>query len=168
MFSLFKSSEKVPEIVSEKNCVYAPVSGKVIQLNAVSDGMFAKELLGKGIAIEPNSDVIYAPISGKITAAPKSCHAVAMTSPDGVEVLIHIGFNTVELKGQYFKTSISKGDEVKAGQKLIEFNRAKIRKAGYDITIPVVITNSDDYTDVSTVTDKDVTVLEKVIQVKQQ
>lgn len=163
MIHLFK---KKPMITPEKNCVYAPVSGVAKPLAEVSDEMFSKEFMGKGIAIEPDSDVVYAPISGKITAAPKSRHAVAVSSPDGVEVLIHIGINTVDLNGEYFKGYVTKGEEVHAGQKLIEFDRKKINAVGYDVITPVIVTNSDDYEEVLTVTGRHVSEMEKVIEVK--
>lgn len=163
MIHLFK---KKPMITPEKNCVYAPVSGLAKPLAEVNDKMFSQGLLGKGIAIEPEADAVYAPISGKITVAPKSCHAVAVTSSDGMEVLVHIGINTVDLNGKFFKGFAAKGDEVRAGQKLIEFDRKKIRAAGYDIITPVIVANSDDYEDVLTITGRQVSDLEKVIEVK--
>lgn len=165
MISFFKK-KKESTIIPEMNCVYAPVSGIAKPLAEVDDKMFAEELLGKGLAIEPDSDTIYAPVSGRITVAPKSCHAIGILSPDGMEVLIHVGINTVNLKGKYFKGFVSKGDEVHAGQKLIEFDRKAVKEAGYDVITPVIITNSDDYEEVSTVTGKEVSEFEKVIEVK--
>ena len=165
MISFFKKKKEFT-ITPEKNCVYAPVSGTAKPLAEVDDKMFAEELLGKGLAIEPDSDTIYAPVSGRITVAPKSCHAIGILSPDGMEVLIHVGINTVNLKGKYFKGFASKGDEVHAGQKLIEFDRKAVKEAGYDVITPVIITNSDDYEEVSTVTGKEVSEFEKVIEVK--
>lgn len=163
MIHFFK---KKPTVTPEKNCVYAPVSGTAKPLAEVNDKMFAEGLLGKGLAIEPNADIIYAPVSGRITVAPKSRHAVGILSQDGMEILIHIGIDTVELKGKYFKGFVSKGDEIYAGQKLIEFDREAVKEAGYDVITPVVITNSDDYGEIVPVTGKTVTELEKVIEAK--
>ncbi len=163
MINIFK---KKPTITSEKNCVYAPVSGTAKPLSEVDDKMFAEGLLGKGLAIEPDANTIYAPISGKVTVAPKSCHAVGISSPEGMEVLIHVGINTVDLKGKYFKGFVSKGDEVHAGQKLIEFDLKAVKEAGYDVITPVIITNSHDYKEIVAVTGKLVSELEKVIEVR--
>ncbi|MEY8354270.1 PTS glucose transporter subunit IIA [Lachnospiraceae bacterium 54-53] len=163
MIHLFK---KKPMITPEKNCVYAPVSGEAKPLSKVSDQMFSKELMGKGIAIEPDSDTIYAPVSGRVTAAPGSRHAVAVTSSDGVEILVHVGINTVDLNGEYFKGYVSKGEEVQAGQKLIEFDRKRIIAAGYDVITPVIVANTDDYEEVLTVSGRHVSEMEKVIEVK--
>ncbi len=158
--------KKKPKITPEKNCVYAPVSGTAKPLAEVDDKIFADGLLGKGLAIEPDEGVIYAPVSGKVTVAPKSCHAVGISSPEGIEVLVHVGINTVDLKGKHFRGFVSKGDEVYAGQKLIEFDRQALKEAGYDIITPVIVTNSDDYEVIVTVTGQPVTELEKVIEVK--
>jgi glucose-specific phosphotransferase system IIA component len=166
MFNFLKTKKKEATITLEKNCIYAPISGNLIKLSEVNDDMFARELLGKGLAIQPDTNTIYAPISGKVMAAPKTCHAVAISSSDGMEVLIHIGINTVDLKGKYFKGFVSKGEEVKAGQKLIEFDMENIKKAGYDVITPVIITNSDDYKEIIAVTGKHVSALEKIIEVK--
>lgn len=165
MFDFLKK-KKAPFIDPERNCVYAPVSGEAKPLSEVNDKMFSQELMGKGLAIEPDSNVIYAPVSGKVTVAPKSCHAVAIASPDGLEVLIHIGINTVDLKGKYFQGFVTKGDEVQAGQKLIEFDREKVKEAGYDIITPVIVTNSGDYGAVEAAAGKHVSGLEKVITVR--
>lgn len=163
MIQLFK---KKPAITPEKNCVYAPVAGFVKPLSEVNDMMFSQEALGKGIAIEPEGDIIYAPISGKVAVATSSCHAVAIVSQDGMEVLIHIGLNTVELAGKFFKIFVEKDQEVQAGQKLVEFNRKKVQEAGYDIITLVIITNTHDYEDVNTITGRSVSELEKIIEVK--
>lgn len=166
MTNVFKSSENISEIAPQKNMVYAPISGKTVKLSMVNDKLIAQELLGKGIAIEPDSDIVYAPISGQITAVTKSGHAIAIESPDGIEVLVHVGINTVELKGKYFKCLVSKGDEVKAGQKLILFDRTKIRKAGYDIVTPLIITNSDDYARITTTLEQYVNTMDFAISVQ--
>lgn len=166
MFNFLTQSNNNLKITPEKNCIYAPVSGVSVPLACVNDQMFSRELLGKGLAIKPDSNVIYAPVSGTVAVAPKSCHAVALLSPDGLEVLVHIGINTVELKGKYFKRFVSKGDNVKAGQKLIEFDREKIKAKGYDVVTPIIITNSANYLKIHLVTGRHVLALEKIAEVQ--
>lgn len=120
----------------------APLKGKVIELSEVADETFAQEILGKGAAIVPETNLLVAPANGRIENIPQSKHAVAMTTDSGVEVLMHIGMDTVNLKGKHFKTFVSEGDRVKLGDPLIEFDAAAIKKEGYDLTTPVVVTNS--------------------------
>lgn len=120
----------------------APLKGKVIELSEVADETFAQEILGKGAAIVPETNLLVAPADGRIENIPQSKHAVAMTTDSGVEILMHIGMDTVNLKGKHFKTFVSEGDRVKLGDPLIEFDAAAIKKEGYDLTTPVVVTNS--------------------------
>lgn len=124
--------------------VAAPLTGDVLNLAEVSDPMFAGGKLGSGMAIVPTEGRLVAPFDGKVIVSFPSGHAFAVRSiaPDGtkVDVLMHIGFDTVELKGEHFRPLAQKGDEVKAGETLCEFDIPAIRAAGYDITTPVVVT----------------------------
>lgn len=137
-------SEKEPQPEPEKNTVYSPLKGQAILLSQVKDETFAGEVLGKGAAIIPEEGKVYAPFDGKVDTVFETKHAVGLTSSDGVEVLIHVGLNTVELGGKFYEAHVKEGDTVKAGQLLISFSIEDIRKAGYDITTPVIVTNSDD------------------------
>lgn len=137
-------SEKEPQPEPEKNTVYSPLKGQAILLSQVKDETFAGEVLGKGAAIIPEEGKVYAPFDGKVDTIFETKHAVGLTSSDGVEVLIHVGLNTVELGGKFYEAHVKEGDTVKAGQLLISFSIEDIRKAGYDITTPVIVTNSDD------------------------
>lgn len=147
----------------EKNTVAAPISGKVIPVTEVKDETFAGECLGKGIGILPAEGRVYAPVNGVITTLFDTKHAVGITGEDGLELLIHIGINTVELGGKYYDTHVSEGEQVKAGTLLITFDMDRIMEAGYDLTSPVVVTNSDDYAKVEAAALGDIKAGEKVI-----
>lgn len=125
-----------------------PVNGKVIPLSEVKDEMFAQEALGKGAAVVPADGKICAPCDGVVTAVYPTGHAIGITSKEGAEVLIHIGMDTVTLDGKGFKVHAKEGQAVKCGELLIEADLNVIKAAGFDITTPVVITNTDDYAEV--------------------
>jgi sugar PTS system EIIA component len=137
MFDFFKKKE-------DTLTLYRPVEGKVIDISEVKDDMFADKMMGDGVAIEPESNDILSPCDGKILLVPKTLHAVALVSSNGVEILIHIGIDTVELKGQGFTSYVNAGDMVKRGDKLISFDREYIMREGKPLTTPIVITNADD------------------------
>lgn len=123
----------------------SPMSGKCIPINEVNDPTFKEELLGKGIAVIPSNGKVYAPADGKIIMVFPTGHAVNMITKDGIELLIHIGMDTVKLKGKYFTAKAKEGDSVKKGDLLIEVDIEGIEKEGYETTTPVVVTNSGDF-----------------------
>ena len=133
------------EETSGETAVSAPVAGEAIPLSRVKDETFAGEILGKGMAIIPSEGRVFAPFDGTVETIFPTGHAVALKSDDGAEVLIHIGMDTVKLDGKYFTARVKDGDAVKKGDLLVEFDREKIMEAGYDVTTPVVVTNSGDY-----------------------
>ena len=135
----------LPEITCEKGKVYAPIKGKVIPSAQIPDETFAQGVLGEGIGIEPELGVVYAPFDGEISSTTDTKHAIGISSPDGIELLIHVGVNTVAMNGDGFELFCAEGDKVKAGQKLMTFNIEKIKAAGYPTTTAVLVTNSDDY-----------------------
>jgi glucose-specific phosphotransferase system IIA component len=124
--------------------LYRPVKGKVIDISEVQDNMFSDKLMGDGVAIEPEGDTILAPCDGKILLVPKTLHAVAIEASNGAEILVHIGIDTVELKGQGFSSHVNAGEMVKRGDKLISFDREYIGRGGKPLTTPIVITNADE------------------------
>ncbi|MGX7149069.1 beta-glucoside-specific PTS transporter subunit IIABC [Enterococcus ureasiticus] len=141
--------------ISEANTIteiVAPIKGDVVALTAVEDGMFSEEILGKGIAIKPVEGIVYAPVSGTVTALFDSKHAIGLTSDSGVELLIHIGIDTVQLNGVGYEYFVEKGQNIEIGDKLIEFDLEKIAEKGYNIITPVVVTNSADFGDIITLT----------------
>lgn len=125
--------------------VEAPVKGKVKPIESVEDDVFSREVIGKSVAIEPIGHNIYAPVTGTVTSVFPTKHAVGITSDNGVEVLIHVGIDTVKLGGAPFTSAIAQGDHVKSGDIIGTFDLSQIIEAGYDPTTIVVITNTDDY-----------------------
>ncbi|MGO2750663.1 MAG: beta-glucoside-specific PTS transporter subunit IIABC [Pseudoclavibacter sp.] len=123
----------------------SPLAGDVIPLTEVNDAVFSAEILGKGIAVRPTDGKLVAPISGTVTSMLDTKHAIGITSPDGVEVLVHVGLDTVKLNGEHFTALIEQGDEVEAGQALLEVDLDAITAAGYDTTTPIVILNSNKF-----------------------
>ncbi|MDE5052431.1 PTS glucose transporter subunit IIA [Niallia taxi] len=114
-------------------------------MTEVKDSTFSKKLIGDGIAIYPDQNKIVAPFDGEIEAFCDSKHATGLKSDDGIEILIHIGWETVNLNGQYFTGHVKKGDRVKKGDVLISFDKEAIKEAGCDLVTPVIVTNSGDY-----------------------
>jgi len=128
-----------------ENDVLAPLSGTVLALHDVPDATFASGLLGQGIAIIPSENKVVAPFSGEVASLFKTHHAIGLLSDSGIEVLIHVGIDTVKLDGEHFIAHVKQGDRVQAGDLLVEFDRAAIIEAGYDLATPIIISNSDDY-----------------------
>lgn len=128
--------------------IHSPIKGKVIPLQDVKDRAFASEALGKGIGIIPEENTISAPVTGEVVTLFPTHHAIGIKTEYGIEVLIHIGIDTVELNGKYFESMIKQGDHVEMGQEIIQFDREAIQKEGYDNTVIMVITNSHDYLDI--------------------
>lgn len=128
--------------------IVSPLKGKVLALQDVQDGAFASGILGKGAAILPEEGVLYAPVDGVVATLFPSLHAIGIVGENGVEVLMHVGFDTVQLNGTGFHACIKQGDHVVAGQKLLEFDMEVIQNAGYCLETPIIITNSADYLDV--------------------
>lgn len=123
----------------------SPLAGSVIPLSEVDDAVFSAGILGEGVAIRPTDGKVLAPIAGVVTALLDSKHAVGIRGDDGVEVLVHVGLDTVQLEGTPFTAHVAVDDRVVAGQLLIEADLAAITAAGYDTTTPVLVTNSADF-----------------------
>ena len=136
---------------NKETIIYAPVSGKVICREDIPDETFASGIMGEGVGIKPEEEIIVAPFDGEITSVVDTGPAVGLTSSDGVELLIHVGVDTVKMQGDGFQVFVTEGQKVKTGEKLLKFDRDKIRKAGYSDTTAVLVTNSDDYSSVKTV-----------------
>ena len=133
----------------KKEVIPAPIQGRILPLSEVSDAAFSQEVLGKGMAVEPERGVAVSPVDGVVERLFPTKHAIGVTSDSGVELLIHIGMDTVRLDGQHFTAFVKEGDRVTAGQKLVEFDMEAIRAAGYSLVTPVVVTNTEDYLDVA-------------------
>ncbi len=135
--------EASPAMETEAGCVYAPVEGTVIPYSEIPDATFASGALGKGVGIVPVKGEVVAPFDGEISMFFDTRHAIGLMSRDGIEILIHVGINTVELNGEHFKALKESGDKVRAGEKLLEFDMAAIRAAGYDLTTAVLISEPE-------------------------
>ncbi|MGO3609324.1 MAG: PTS sugar transporter subunit IIA, partial [Enterococcus sp.] len=131
-----------------KLLIKAPVKGKNVALSNVSDKAFSSSALGKGLGIEPEEDTIHAPVNGEVVSLFPTNHAIGIKTDYGVEILIHIGINTVELDGKYFETFVKQGDKVSVGDAILKADMAGIRGEGYDPVVITVITNTADYLDV--------------------
>ena len=130
--------------------VASPLVGQVIPLSEVNDPVFASEAMGKGCAVIPTEGKVYAPFDGTIVGLLDSHHAVGIESENGIEILIHVGMDTVKLNGKHFTCHIEDGQHVKCGQLLLEFDIDAIKKEGYEVVTPIVITNSDEFTEITT------------------
>ena len=148
----------------EEKEIESPLAGTVIPLSEVHDEVFASEMMGKGCAVIPEEGKVYAPFDGKVVGLLDSHHAVGMESTDGVEVLIHVGMDTVKLNGRCFTIHVEEGEQVKKGQLLLEFGIPGIKEAGYEVTTPIIITNSDEFNDVETKAKGKVTVGTKLLE----
>lgn len=124
--------------------VYMPTTGNVITLKNIADGVFSEGVLGPGCGIEPDEEMVYAPFDGTIIQLTDTLHAIGLKSNDGMELLIHIGLDTVEMNGDGFENYVKEEDRVTKGQKLISFSKDKIKNAGYRSTIAVILCNSDE------------------------
>lgn len=133
------------------NDILAPMSGSVIALDQVPDSTFASGLLGRGVAIIPAVGIVIAPFPGEVASLFQTKHAIGLQSDSGIELLIHVGIDTVKLDGVPFTAHVKEGDRVQAGDLLIEFDRQAILDAGYDLATPIIISNSDDYREIDTV-----------------
>lgn len=138
MLSIFKRK------VKEVNLV-APVDGETVDVKEVPDKVFASGMMGEGVAFKYTSDIICAPCDGKVTTIPNTLHAFGITAENDAEILVHIGIDTVNLKGNGFSKLVNEGDKVKAGDPIIKLDRSLIESKGYDLITPVLVTNSKDY-----------------------
>ena len=161
--SLKKMFEKNAKTISLK----AVEDGRTIPMDEVNDQTFAQELLGPGIAIVPSNGTVVSPINGTIATVMDTKH-VCIQGEDGLELIVHAGLDTVELNGKYYQTYKEIGDQVKAGDVLLEFDLEEITKAGYDVTTPIVITNLGDYKITKCLTGQQVKAGEEVIQLTKQ
>ena len=143
-------------------------SCKIIPITEVPDEVFAQKMMGDGIAIYPDNNIIVAPCDGKITAIMENTeHAVGITLANGVELLIHVGINTVELGGKFYTSHVTEGDRVRTGQVMLTFDMEKIKEAGYDVTTPMIVTNSDDYQEIRILKTGNVTKQDAVLEIKE-
>lgn len=140
---VFDRFKKVQEVQTTN--IYTPVGGKVIDIKETKDQMFSMEVLGKGVGIIAKEKTIVAPSSGTISTFFPTKHAIGITTDNGVEILIHVGIDTVELNGKYFEALKKQGESINEGDALLNVEFEEIEKAGYDATVMMVITNTANY-----------------------
>ena len=133
---------------AEPLTVYAPFGGSAIAMEQIPDPVFSEGILGKGCGLEPAEETVCAPFNGTVTQVIDTKHAVGVTSKDGLELLIHVGMDTVAMNGEGFTCLVKEGDAVKLGQKLMTFSMEAIKAAGHPVTTAVVVTNADDFADI--------------------
>lgn len=138
-----KDTMKVTNLEGEQ--IMAPVSGTLIPLTSVKDEVFASEAMGKGIAIIPTDDIVKSPVNGTVSAVYPTKHAIGIISDNGAEILIHIGIDTVALKGKFFEQLVLQNEKVTVGQPLVKFDRNAIKHAGYDTSVMMIVTNTQTY-----------------------
>lgn len=158
-----KSENKVSE--GNMLTVKSPLKGEAIALSNVNDPVFAEEIMGKGMAIIPTEGKVVSPVEGTVAMIFETKHAIAIRANDGLDVLIHIGLDTVKLGGKYFTAHVKQGDRVNVGTLLIDFDMEGIKGEGYDCTTPVIITNGADFTEVFAIDDKAVVQGDDLIKV---
>lgn len=146
---LFKDEDvaeaKAPELAADERRIVSPLDGKLIDLSEVNDEAFSAGILGEGMAVIPEKGELYAPADATIDTVFDSKHAISMVCDNGAELLLHVGLDTVKLEGKHFDPQVKDGDKVKAGQLLMKFDLKALKKEGFDVVTPVIITNSADY-----------------------
>lgn len=142
-----KTQDQAGKILEETNAdtIYAPLVGNVIALEQIPDDTFASGVLGNGVGIEPAAGEVFAPFDGTIATVSDTKHAIGLIGPEEMEMLIHVGVDTVKMQGEGFEVFVSEGDTVKAGQRLMTFSIDKIKESGYSTTTAVLLNNSDDF-----------------------
>ena len=152
-----KAKEEAPKAVTAGDkTVASPLQGKTVPLSEVNDAVFSQKVLGDGVAVQPTEGKVCAPVDGVISSLFDTCHAVGLESDDGLELLIHVGIDTVNLQGRHFKAHAKTGDRVKKGDVLITFDLEAIKNEGYDTITPVLVSNSGDFSALEAVTGRDV------------
>lgn len=160
-----QAEEKSNDTSAKSSELYAHLNGNVIPLEQVEDEAFSEKVLGDGVAIEPTEGKLYAPCDGKVDMIFDTKHAVNLVSSDGCEILLHIGIDTVKLGGQFFEAHVSDGQDIHKGDLLISFDIDGIKSAGYKVTTPMIICNTDDYNSIETIASGSVSAGEKLINI---
>lgn len=166
-FIFYKDPEEVHEVTAvqdnagaiettiKQTTVFSPLTGTIIPQEEIKDTAFSQGLLGSGVGIYPTIGEVVAPFDGTIVTLFPTKHALGIVSEEGLELLIHVGLDTVQLEGKYFTSHIEQGQTVKKGQKLVSFDIAEIEAAGFSVEVPIIVTNTADYEDIVLTTEKD-------------
>lgn len=167
---LLAKREEKPASISlnfavEKYTVYAPAAGEVIPLAELKDGVFSEGILGQGFAIRPEDENVYAPFDGVVESVADTKHAIGLLSNDGMELLIHIGLDTVAMNGQGFKPLVAENDKVTCGQPILTFSKKDIAAAGHPDAVIVVVVNTNDYKEVALLNEGQTKALDKLLKI---
>jgi PTS system D-glucosamine-specific IIC component len=146
--------------------IFAPMTGKVMPLKEVDDGVFSEGMLGNGAAIDPEDGIVVAPFDGTVSMVFDTKHAIGLASNDGIELLIHIGIDTVQLNGKCFDVKVKAGDAIKKGDVLANVDLKGIVEAGYRTVTPIIVSNTDDYENISIAAEGKVRKQDKLLIVK--
>lgn len=157
--------DKLAKKFSSATTVYVPIPGEVISLKDIADGVFSEGILGQGVGIKPKEGLVYAPFDGKVVQIADTKHAICIQNSAGVQLMIHVGLDTVNMQGNGFEQQVQLGDTVTGGQQIMTFSMDEIKKAGYPTTAVVVILNSNEYSSIEIIGDGEVTKADKLIQV---
>ena len=160
MFNFFKKKQNNTYMLG------AVAKGKVVELKEVNDPTFNSGMLGQGVAVIPSEGKIYAPADGEIAMVFDTLHAVSLNASNGAEILVHVGLDTVSLKGKGFKAHVQAGDKVKKGDLMLEADLEFLKSEGFDIITPVLVCNTDDYASVEALSGKDVEPGDDVVRIK--
>ena len=155
LFGGKSKDENTAKFTNQSKTVLTPLQGKVLAQADIPDETFAQGILGPGCGIEPTGKTVYAPFDGTVEQVASTLHAVGLTSEDGIEILIHVGMDTVEMKGQGFTSLTKEGAKVKAGTPLLKVDLEAIRAAGHPTATALIVTNSDDLPEISVVANGD-------------
>lgn len=156
IFDKLMGKEKSEAPACDPLTVYAPAAGVVTALDKYPDELFSQEVLGPGCGILPAEDKVVAPFNGTVTQLTDTRHAIGVTSNDGIELLIHVGVDTVEMAGEGFQSLVKEGQKISRGDALIKFDRDAIKAAGHPDAIAVIVTNSDEFSGVTLQAEGDV------------
>lgn len=160
------NKKELNESIQTEKTIYSPLRGKMIPLNEVADEVFSSGALGQGVAVIPENSEVYAPVDGEVVLVADTKHALAFKSENGIEVMIHMGLDTVKLDGKYFDIKVKVGEKVKKGNCIAKVDFEKIKEAGYPVVTPVLILNSDDFTEIQAESPKSVTEKDKLLTCK--
>jgi len=151
---------------TDPTCVYSPLGGTIIPLQEIGDGVFSEGILGNGCGIKPLDSRIFAPFDGEVIQVAETKHALGLKSNAGIELLVHVGLDTVAMHGAGFRPLVKLGDKIRFGQLLMEFSISKIKAAEHPVTTIVVVTNSDEYSEITLCAANKITRLDKLLQIK--
>ncbi len=146
--------------------IFAPAAGKLVPLSEVSDPTFSEGILGQGAAVIPTGNQFLSPVDGTVNTVFPTGHAAALTSADGVEVLLHIGLDTVKLNGKHFTIHVEEGQQVKKGDLLLEADLEQIKAAGFDTITPVIVCNTEEFAEIAMAEAQDVEAGDVVLNLK--